>query len=185
MIWEFGRIQLLASTLNLCVHVPQLTVINLMWEKDSENNWTPLIQYFFVWEISEKPWEVVVSCEIYLVRKGFNLLHVHVLDDVFCLFLCVCTVGSGYSTLLLTFVFLLQTEMILKDCIKCTGLKYHSSVASRFPSMFDRASVFSWQSYFAFALIPALNFRSKVWVIWHSLCLARFGLRVRILYYKR
>ena len=38
MICEFGRIQLLASALNLCLHVPQLTVINLMWERDSEEN---------------------------------------------------------------------------------------------------------------------------------------------------
>lgn len=166
---------MLAFPLSLCLHVAPLTVINLMWEKEV-NNWMLLNQY----SLLRNFWKVLGVCcvlEFRLVRKQFNSYPPgHVL--VFSSFLHVCTVGSGYSISLLTSPFLLQTGMILRDCIKCIGLKYDSNVAS----MFDKAS---WQTYLAFVLVHASNFRSKIQVIWCHLCLEKNGLLVWILYYKR
>lgn len=98
------------------------------------------------------------------------------LDSVSCMFLCVCTVGSCYSTSLLTSVLLLQIEMILRDCIKCIGQKWCLNVTFRNPCMCDRFALLPGEATFlAFALNPALNFKNKMWVICYFLYLAEFG----------
>lgn len=89
--------------------------------------------------------------------------------------LCACTVGSGCSMSPPISVFLLQTGMILGYCIKCSILKYYSSIASRFPSVFGRASVFSWlllhlcfEPCFEFLKLSmgdlALSMLNKIWI---------------------
>lgn len=93
--------------------------------------------------LESSSWQFVRSCEIYLLWKEFNC---YSLDMCLTMsFTCSVCLYSKIRSFYLTSVFPLQTGMILGDCIKCSVLKCYSSVASRFPSMFDRALVFSWQ----------------------------------------
>lgn len=166
MLWEFGRIQLLASTSNLCPHVPQLTGKRL--RKITELLW---FNFFLFQEFSEKSWQFVVSCEIYLVRKGFNWYSLDMCLTSSSACSCVCMVRSGYSTLLLTSDFLLQTEGSLRDCNKFIGLKYHLSVAS----------IQGFSILLIKLPLPLLWFMPGIlefWVIWYSLYLANFVLQI-------